>query len=465
MTNDVLIISLPKEKFIRAGKESVPLASLYLSEYLNKNNISCEYIDFSVPKNINNDITESLVNKFKNGIPKLLCINCFSSYQFPMVITIAHNIKSFYPDLLICIGGSHPTFFPEEILKNCSYIDYIIIGEGEESLLSLSNFVINKSVSLKDIQSLCYRNGKNIITNPRKTYLQNLDINPRKLWESFKFEDYYSDHSLWNNPKRQNIRLAVPIISSRSCPFNCIFCSASKIMGRTIRYRIPENVLDEIEYLNKERGQNYFEFVDDNINVNRNHVIQIFQGIIDRRLDIQISLASGIHLASADEKLIRIMAKAGLVMIKMPIEHGNDYIRNKIIGKNLKREDIFKISKILKEYNVFIFGLFIMGFPEDTPQTLDDSYNLMYELKLDMYEMASLIPFPSTKLFKQCVRDNLLVSELDHKDIWKGIISFDASEHDKIYIKPYNMTIEELKEYREKFNKIRIFSDKAKGIK
>ena len=149
-------------------------------------------------------------------------------------------------------------------------------------------------------------------------------------------------------------------------------------------------------------------------------------------------------------------------MIKLPIEHGNDYIRNQIIGKKLMRCDIFKIAGILKQYDIFIFGLFIMGFPEETAQTLDDSYNLMCELELDIYEMASLIPFPGTKIFEQCLRDNLLVSDLSYKDLWKGVINFDASEHDKIYIKPYKMTIDELREYRKKFDEIRLFSARAR---
>ena len=271
---------------------------------------------------------------------------------------------------------------------------------------------------------------------------------------------------MWNNPKKKDIKLAVPIVSSRSCPFNCIFCSASKIMGRPQRLRTSKNVLDEIEYLYKERGQNYFEFVDDNINVNQNHAWQIFSGIIKRGLDIQISLSSGIHIASADEEIIRLMAKAGLAMIKLPIEHGNDYIRNKIIGKNLSKDQIFKITRVLRQYNIFIFGLFIMGFPEDTPKTLDDSYKLMCKLKLDIYEMASLIPFPGTRLFEQCWRDKLLVPKLSLKDLWRGDINFDASQHDKIYIKPYNMSTKELKKYRKKFEKIRLFSKRARlGIK
>ena len=135
------------------------------------------------------------------------------------------------------------------------------------------------NISIRNIQALGYRDKKgNVIINPRKNYIENLNIDPKQLWGGFRFEDYYSDHSSWNNPKKQPIRLAVPIVTSRSCPFKCTFCSTSKIMGERLRYRDPNNVVDEIEYLNKEFGQTYFEFVDDNINVNRNHAREIFSG-------------------------------------------------------------------------------------------------------------------------------------------------------------------------------------------
>jgi radical SAM superfamily enzyme YgiQ (UPF0313 family) len=105
---------------------------------------------------------------------------------------------------------------------------------------------------------------------------------------------------------------------------------------------------------------------------------------------------------------------------------------------------------------VFVFGLFIIGFPEDTPETLDESLEFQKELALDQYETATLVPFPGTRLFEQCVRDSLLVDELNPNDFWKGTISFDASEHDKVYIKPYNMTVAQLKDYRKKFDAIKI---------
>lgn len=469
---DVLLISLPKSRNIKKGKESIPVGLLYINAYLKEKGVNSEIIDLSVILlNVTDDdnVGQLAFNEISQKIPDkplLIGINCFSSYQFPWTINLAQSIKENYPDIFICIGGSHPTLFAKEILENCWFIDFVVIGEGEEQVyLIYKHLSKNNCSNLHNIQSIGFRdNNRNIIINSREHYLSNLNIEPKKLWEDLRFELYYSDHSLWNNPKNLKINLAVPIVSSRSCPFSCNFCSAAKIMGPKLRCRDPQNVLDEIEYLNKERGQNYFEFVDDNINVNRKHATDIFSGIIERNLNIQISLSSGIHIASADEELIGLMAKAGLVMIKLPIEHGNEFIRNRIIHKKLEKKSIVNIVKILKKFDIFIFGLFIMGFPEDTSETLNDSYRLMYELELDIYETATLIPFPGTQLFEQCLHDNLFVSELSVDDIWKGIINFDASEHDKIYIKPYNMSINELTEYRTKFENIRLFSKRSKGI-
>jgi anaerobic magnesium-protoporphyrin IX monomethyl ester cyclase len=438
--SDVIFIAFPKSDEIRKGKDSIPVGILYLNEYLRRRGFDSDILDYSI-----------LQQSEKLPYAPLYGLNCFSSYQFPAVVAMAKKIKRIYPESKVSVGGSHPTFFAMEILANVPEIDYVVIGEGETQMLDL---VCGSDPQF--IQSLAYRYFGFIITVGRKNYLERLNISPEVLWEPIDFKKYYSDHSFWNNPKKQDINLAVPIVSSRSCPFHCEFCSAQKIMGNKIRLRDPENVLDEIEYLVQKRGQNYFEFVDDNINVNKKHAMDIFGGIIDRKLNIQFSLASGIHLQSADESLIRIMAGAGLSMIKLPIEHGNDHIRNDIIGKHLEIDKVREITRILKEYKIFVFGLFIMGFPEDTPETLDDSLALQRELALDQYDTASLTPFPGTRLFEQCVRDNLLVDNLNPSDFWKGTIAFDASEHDKIYIKPYNMTIEQLKEYRKKFDAIRI---------
>ena len=83
-------------------------------------------------------------------------------------------------------------------------------------------------------------------------------------------------------------------------------------------------------------------------------------------------------------------------MQTLAIEHGDDHIRNNIIGKNLERDKIFEANKLLKKYKVKTVGMFLMGFPEDTDETLQNSYNMMEELELDNYSVQTVIPFPET---------------------------------------------------------------------
>jgi radical SAM superfamily enzyme YgiQ (UPF0313 family) len=234
-------------------------------------------------------------------------------------------------------------------------------------------------------------------------------------------------------------------------------------MGKKLRYRSPKLVLDEIEYLHKVLGQNYFEFLDDNINVNKKHALSIFKGIVERKFDIQFSLNSGIHIASVDNELIDVMAEAGLVMIKLPIEHGNDFIRNIIIGKHLEREKIVSVASHIKKYDIFIFSLFIMGLPEDTPETLDDTIQLIEEISPDINIVAPLIPFPGTKIYNQCVNENLFFDTIKNTNIYCGDLTLDPVSR-FFYIKPHKMTLEQLQEYRVKFDAMYLYSDRAKRL-
>jgi tRNA A37 methylthiotransferase MiaB len=107
---------------------------------------------------------------------------------------------------------------------------------------------------------------------------------------------------------------------------------------------------------------------------------------------------------------------------------------------------------LFKKYKVLTGGFFIIGFPEETPETMEDQYIMMSELQLDRMGTMILIPFPGTEIFKQVIRDKLFVDDVDIDNLWKTPMSFAQNE---FVIKPYNMTIEELHEYRTKLEGMR----------
>jgi radical SAM superfamily enzyme YgiQ (UPF0313 family) len=230
-------------------------------------------------------------------------------------------------------------------------------------------------------------------------------------------------------------------------------------MGRTFRLRSPKHVVDEIEHLNKEYGMNYFGFIDDNVNLNKDHVIDICTQIVQRKLNIQFEPTCGLYLGRVDEDIAYALGKAGCVFARLPIEHGNDYMRNTIIGKNLPRDQIFRAKKLLKDNGMRVSTMCIMGFPEDTTQTLQDTYDLLVELNADLNYVFNLIPFPGTKVFEQAKKEGLLLTSFSEEQIWKGEIDLDPVQKvQQYYLKPRDMSLEQLDYFRSKFNEIRIMN-------
>ena len=433
----------------QAGHEPViiDLNVVHSSESVDRNEFCARYVI---------DMIEDLQ-------PGMIGVNCFTAARFPFVRHLAGTIKQKHPSLPIVIGGMHPTLFFQEILENCPSINAIILGEGEYQAVALAEAY--SSGVYKKIEALAYRdNNGQIIHNPRKSYINNLDSLPTPAWDLIKLEDYYSDHSTWHNPRGLEINMSVPIYTSRSCPYDCNFCSSKKVMGRGMRLRSPERVVDEMEILYQKYGQNYFGFIDDILTLNKKHILNLCNEIIRRRMVIQLESSVGYNLNSLDEEVIDAMVQAGCTYMILPIEHGNDRIRNEIIGKRLPRDKIFEVAAICKRYNVLTGATCIMGFPEDTNETLTDTLDLLKELQLDINNVLNIIPFPGTNIFDRAVREGLLFDEIDPGSLWEANMIMDAKGR-QFYIKPYNMSLEELNEFRVIFDSMRFNSERVKQLR
>lgn len=466
---NVLLISCKKLDWMQESKGTIPVALIYLAGILRSAGYTSTILDLSIiptevgksPEESSLDIIEQYIQKHS---PSLIGFNCFVSQHFPFIANAAHHIRKIAPEIHITVGGAHPTLFSEDILNNCPDIDSIILGEGEEQIVALAKAVEKRKMSeLDSVQAIAYRINGKVLRNARQNYIPDLDALPEAAWDLIRLEDYYSDHTGWHNPKNMDIRLSIPIITSRSCPFNCNFCACHKTMGRTFRMRSPIKIVDEIERLHKEHGMNYFGFIDDNVNLKKEHVIGICNQIIQRKLDIQFEPTCGLYLGRVDEEIAYALGKAGCVFARLPVEHGNDYMRNTVIGKNLPREQIFLAKKLLQDNGMRVSTMSIMGFPEDTSETLQDTYDLLIELNADLNYVFNLIPFPGTRLFEQANREGLLLGHFDTSSLWRGEADLDpVQKTQQYYLKPRNMSFEEMDVFREKFNNIRVMNPNLK---
>ncbi len=320
-----------------------------------------------------------IIDSLNEHKPDLIGINCLFSGTFPDVLEFARTVKSHAPDTKIAVGGIHATSFPREILTNLHDIDYVAIGEGENAIVSLAASIKAKNEKLlSSIKSFAYREKDGVVRiNRERNFVEDLDALPLPAWDLIKINKFEMNLDHYYNPSNLPIKYKAAVFSSRACPLSCNFCDMFLIMGKKHRKKSAKTIVNEIEVLNKKYGINYFSFMDDQLTLNRGHTIDLANEILKRKLNIQFDAPNGVWINSLRDDLVGKLAEAGLVMCNLAIEHGNDYIRNKIIGKNLERDRIFQAAKYLKKYNVLSGGFFIMGFPEDTNETLQDTYDMM----------------------------------------------------------------------------------------
>jgi radical SAM superfamily enzyme YgiQ (UPF0313 family) len=458
-TMRVILINTPTPEYMPNKEFILPPSLLCLAAVLNRADFEVEILDLNIyksweifPENTETFLNKIITEKISSFKPSLVGIGCLFSGQFPSVLKFSETIKNHFPTVPIVIGGMHPTIYPSEILRNCSFIDYVVIGEGEEQIVALANGIRNGTFSFEQIEGLACRKNGIVIVNPKKTFIEEMSNLPFPAYDLINFEDYYHDTSHWHNPKGLSFNMTVPIISSRSCPMRCNFCSMFLVMGPKIRTRTPENVVDEIQLLYEKYGQRHFSFMDDNVNIRRKHIIKICKLIMQRNLDIEFETPNGLMTAGLDQEIMDVMIQAGWVRGAIAIESGSDFIRNKVMGKHLSREKIYEVTQLAKSYkNLYFKAYFIIGMPEDTRETLEETYDMIKEIDIDETYVTNLLPFPGTAVFEQAVRDNLFIEELDIDNLWR-MQGFHYTDNKRFYIKPYQLELGELREFRDKFD-------------
>lgn len=448
----------------------MPLALLYLSGSLAPH-FEVHILDLNTlelwdlaPEEAKKVIETELLKKIDQTQPFLVGINCLFSGQISQVVHLANIVKRYNPGINVATGGIHPTIFSEDLLAGCPSLDFVLQGEGEENTLQLA-LALQRGQSLRQIDGLTYRDKSDrIINQPKTAFIQDVDSIPRPAYHLFDFEKYAIDTSKWHNPKQQRIGVPIPLITSRSCPQRCNFCVMYRVMGPRFRSRSAGHVLDEMEFLYKEYNTRYFEILDDNFTLNKRRTLDICRGIIDRKMDIQFRTVNGLSVNSLDDESVDALAEAGLVWAPIAIESGSDHIRNQVMGKHLDLKKIFEVTKAFSRHpQIILTSFFIIGMPEDTPETLMETYNLMLELEVDDCSVANAVPFPGTALHAQCSRESLFVKEPGG---WADESLFATNKGDGFFIKPKAMSIEELIMYRGMFDDLRLkkMSSKYKGI-
>lgn len=347
------------------------------------------------------DEIAGILGKFK---PDLVGISIISSLLKNNGYSLAQDIKKRFPSIKIVVGGPHPSVTIRESLEN-PFIDFVVFGEGEITSLELVNQLSKKKPQFKNIKGLAYKSRGKIIINPIREFVKDLDALPFPDREQYPMHDYFkasqkllSSFALSTYNKRW-----ATVISSRGCPYNCIFCSIHLTMGKIWRGRSAENVIDEIEFLINKYKVQKIAFLDDNMTFDIKRMNRICDLIIEKKLRFEWSTPNGIRADRLDKDLLTKMKKAGCVRIAVAPESGSQRVVYHLIGKALNLKKVTEIVKICRQIGLKVDCFFVMGLPGETKRDLSQTIRYARQLKkhgASGFNLAIATPFIGTRLYK-----------------------------------------------------------------
>jgi magnesium-protoporphyrin IX monomethyl ester (oxidative) cyclase len=424
--------------------KDITLALLYLGGGARSAGANVKFFDMGLPENSQEKL-DGILEDFQ---PSAVGINCLFSAVFPSVRILAQRIKNVSPKTKIATGGMHPTMFGTDIMRNCPEIDAICIGEGDLTFPRLLRYWWGE-LNSDDLDGVIIRVTDKVTEYPKKCYITDLDGLPMPAYDLLQMDNYRTDVKGWYNPDRLKINeVVMPILTSRSCPNACNFCSMRLVMGQKLRMRNPASVFNEIKFLHNTYGINYFKIQDDNFTFNNERALSVCQRIINSGLKVYFDFTNGLMIRTLDSELIKTMRKAGLLRASLAVESGSDYIRNTIMRKNVSKEKISEVFHICGEEGIIRTIVLLTGMPEETRRTMQETLEFVDILSPDFYSHSLLKPYPGTVLFEQCKRDGLFTNEMQNLDnLWTGEFFKTEldTEHQQIFVKPYSMSIDELR--------------------
>jgi len=286
----------------------------------------------------------------------------------------------------IVMGGVHPTFMPEEALKHC---DYVIRGEGDEAFLELIRCLEGRG-SLDQVQNLSFRDGDQIIHNPLRPLLQDLDRLPTP------------DITLVKGYQRMRIK---PVVTSRGCPYDCVFCSVVPMFGSRYRSLSPERAVQDITACTP--GSVFIG--DDNLTADRQRAKQILRLMIENNVQAHWTGQVRTDVAK-DPELLELMKRSGCHTVYVGFESVNE-ASLKAYNKHQTVEDIRTSIRALHEHGIHIHGMFVLGSDEDELNTVRDTVKFAKRTRIETVQFMVLTPLPGTRLYRQLDSEGRIFSK------------------------------------------------------
>jgi len=297
---------------------------------------------------------------------------------------------------IVIVSSSDSTDHNEEYLEKGA--DYILLGEGEESLEELLASLEKENKDSSGISGVVYRQNGKVVNNGRRGVMESLDQLPMAAWDLVNMDDY---KTIW---LKNHGYFSLNIATTRGCPYSCNWC-AKPIFGRKYHARSPKQVLDEIEYLMIQFGASYFWICDDIFGLKPGWIQEFRDQVKSRKLKFAYNMQSRVDVMLKDDT-IEAMAESGLDIVWVGAESGSQKILD-AMEKDVTVEKIYEAREKLQQHGVRVAFFLQFGYLGETMEDIKLTEKMLFDLMPDDIGISVSYPLPGTKFHEQ-VKDDLI---------------------------------------------------------
>lgn len=318
--------------------------------------------------------------------PDVIGISANMTFTYPNVARIAQNIKDVCPEVQLVLGGNHATFCYEEILQNNPAVDYVVLYEGEQTIVELCDILLKNTGTIAECAGVAYREVHNQIKkNPEREKIKNIDDVPFPAYHLINLELY--------NPAMRGL-----LMTSRGCPHNCIYCSTAEFNGRKVSSKSIERIIEDVKRLVLVYGVKQITFGDDAFTINKERTLEICQRLRDEKLDIRWTCNTRVDMV--DQEILQALHDAGCCSILYGIESVNQQVLD-TVSKRFNVEQVQNALRWTRELGIGVKQNYIIGLPYETEESLQEMRKFINSTNPEELEFCILCLFPGTKIQKE----------------------------------------------------------------
>ncbi|MFW9831432.1 MAG: B12-binding domain-containing radical SAM protein [Candidatus Thorarchaeota archaeon] len=380
------------------GVLSVPLGLGYIASYLRNQGHEVQIHDGLLQRTVDTKFLQ-LLEAFQ---PDVVGISGQATPTIQDVYHTANLVKQFDSKVLVVVGGAHVTFQDFQVLNKCPEIDVVVRGEGEITMSKLLDDYASKGHYL-DVRGITLRLNTSTVRNPDMPYIENLDTLPFPAYDLLNLPNYFGP----------DLPVAT-MITSRGCPYGCIFCSSSRIVGKKWRGRSPGNVVNEIRFLEQNFGVREIEFVDDLFTFNYRRVHAICEQMQSDGCQVGWTCSTRADIMARHPEMAKWLKDAGCHTVYVGAESGSQRVLN-YLRKGITLKQVMQTVKTLNDAGLRSIVSFVTGIPSETKEEIQTTIDFACQLNPDLAQFTVCTPYPGTPLY-EVANENGWLAKLKWRD-------------------------------------------------